>query len=126
MFSKKATKIDKIFTVDLTPTTSTVKISSIFVALENMNFTEFTNQHFYSTFQLWANICSLMPKNSSLVQRKTNVIQFFCIFFVVTSDMHELLFFAVLSPTFPKKHETTFNSIKLHSSQDNTVGDCYG
>ena len=34
MFSKKATKIDKIFTIDLT-----VKISSIFVAyLENMNF----------------------------------------------------------------------------------------
>ena len=44
MFSKKATKIDKIFTVDLTLTylvnvKSTVKILSIFVAfLENMNF----------------------------------------------------------------------------------------
>ena len=36
MFSKKATKIDEIFTVDLT---STLKISSIFVAvLENKNF----------------------------------------------------------------------------------------
>ena len=34
VFSKKATKIDEIFTVDLT-----VKISSIFVAfLENTNF----------------------------------------------------------------------------------------
>ena len=42
MFSKKATKIDEIFTVDLTlcSVKSTVKISSIFVAfLENMNFT---------------------------------------------------------------------------------------
>ena len=44
MFSKKATKIDQIFTVDLTFTKlsvkSTVKIFSIFVAfLENMNFT---------------------------------------------------------------------------------------
>ena len=44
MFSKKATKIDEIFNVDLTLTTlhnvkSMVKISSIFVAfLENMNF----------------------------------------------------------------------------------------
>jgi hypothetical protein len=39
MFSKKATKIDEIFTVDLTLTTSTVKISSVFVAfLENTNF----------------------------------------------------------------------------------------
>ena len=42
MLSKKATEIDKIFTVDLTLTTKcqlTVKISSIFVAfLENMNF----------------------------------------------------------------------------------------
>ena len=57
MFSKKATKIDKIFTVDLMFTKvsvevsistltlvnvkSTVKILSIFVAfLENMNFTK--------------------------------------------------------------------------------------
>ena len=44
MFSKKATKIDKIFTVDLTfyvvSVKSTVKILSIFVAfLENTNFT---------------------------------------------------------------------------------------
>ena len=43
MFSKEATKIDEIFTVDLTLTTYyvklTVKISRIFVAfLENMNF----------------------------------------------------------------------------------------
>ena len=42
MFSKKATKIDKIFTADLTyvgSVNSMVKISSIFVAfLENMNF----------------------------------------------------------------------------------------
>ena len=41
MFSKKATKIDEIFTVDLTlcSVKSTVKISSFFVAfLENMNF----------------------------------------------------------------------------------------
>ena len=39
-FSKKATKIDEIFTVDLLHSVkSTVKISSIFVAfLENMNF----------------------------------------------------------------------------------------
>ena len=47
IFSKKATKIDKIFTVDLTFTTSdksTVKISSIFVVfLENMNFNEYSN-----------------------------------------------------------------------------------
>ena len=47
MFSKKATKIDEIFTVDLTFTKyisvkSTVKILSIFVAfLKNMNFTIF-------------------------------------------------------------------------------------
>ena len=45
MFSKKATKIDEIFTVDLTLTTynvkSTVKILSNFVAfLENTNFNE--------------------------------------------------------------------------------------
>ena len=43
MFSKKAKKIDEIFTVDLTVTTYcqiTVKILSIFVAFsENMNFT---------------------------------------------------------------------------------------
>ena len=44
MFSKKATKIDEIFTGDLTFTylvsvKSTMKISSIFVTfLENMNF----------------------------------------------------------------------------------------
>ena len=39
MFSKKATNIDKIFTVDLTLCSKTVKISSIFVAfLENTNF----------------------------------------------------------------------------------------
>ena len=39
MFSKKATKIDEIFTIDLT-----VKILSIFVAFfENMNFT-FSNK----------------------------------------------------------------------------------
>ena len=43
MFSKKATKIDEIFTVDLTlyvvNVKSTVRISSVFVAfLENMNF----------------------------------------------------------------------------------------
>ena len=44
MFSKKATKIDEIFTVDLNYVVnvkSRVKISSIFVAfLENMNFTQ--------------------------------------------------------------------------------------
>ena len=45
MFSKKATKIDEIFTVDLTlhmyvVSVKSVKISSIFVAfLENTNFT---------------------------------------------------------------------------------------
>ena len=41
MFSKKATKIDEIFTVDLTLCVKLVlKISSIFVVfLENMNFT---------------------------------------------------------------------------------------
>ena len=46
MFYKKTTKIDEIFTVDLTLmyilhyVKSTVKISSVFVAfLENMNFT---------------------------------------------------------------------------------------
>ena len=43
MFSKKATKIDEIFNVDLTVTTTvklTVKILSIFVAFsENVNFT---------------------------------------------------------------------------------------
>jgi hypothetical protein len=41
MFSKKATKFDEIFTVDLTLCVKlTVKILSIFVAfLENMNFT---------------------------------------------------------------------------------------
>ena len=43
MFSKKATKIDKIFAVDLTyyavSVKSTVKISSIFVTfIENTNF----------------------------------------------------------------------------------------
>ena len=42
VFSKKATKIDEIFTVDLTHNVRlTVKISTTFVAfLENMNFTE--------------------------------------------------------------------------------------
>ena len=45
MFSKKATKIDEIFTVDLTLCSKcikwTVKISSIFVAfLENTDFTQ--------------------------------------------------------------------------------------
>ena len=44
MFSKKATKIEEIFTVNLTSckkVKSTVKISSIFVAfLENTNFME--------------------------------------------------------------------------------------
>ena len=42
MLSKKATKIDEIFTVNLTVTTVklTVKILSIFVAFsENVNFT---------------------------------------------------------------------------------------
>jgi hypothetical protein len=43
MFSKEATKIDEIFTIDLTLTVHdvklTLKISPIFVAfLENMNF----------------------------------------------------------------------------------------
>ena len=39
MFSKKATKFDKIFTVDVVSVKSTVKILSIFVEfLENMNF----------------------------------------------------------------------------------------
>ena len=54
MFSKKATKIDEIFTVDLTLTIhnvkSTVKISSIFVAfLENMNFNQRTKKFFSNT-----------------------------------------------------------------------------
>ena len=42
MFSKKATKIDEIFTVDyVVSVKSTGKISSIFVAfLENTNFTK--------------------------------------------------------------------------------------
>ena len=53
MFSKKATKIDEIFTVDLTLTIhnvkSMVKISSIFVAfLENMNFRQKN-----MTLQIW-------------------------------------------------------------------------
>ena len=41
MFSKKATKIDEIFTIDLTVTVKLmVKILSIFVAFsENVNFT---------------------------------------------------------------------------------------
>ena len=49
MFSKKATKIDKIFSVDLTLTyivnvKLTKKILSIFVVfLENMNFTKCTH-----------------------------------------------------------------------------------
>ena len=39
MVLKKATKIDKIFTIDVVSVKSTVKISSIFVAfLENTNF----------------------------------------------------------------------------------------
>ena len=46
MFSNKATKIDEIFTVDLTlygvSVKSTVKISPMFVAfLENTNFNNF-------------------------------------------------------------------------------------
>ena len=53
VFSKKATKIDEIFTVDLTLTIhnvkSMVKISSIFVAfLENMNFRQKN-----MTLQIW-------------------------------------------------------------------------
>ena len=52
MFSKKATKIEEIFTVDLTLTyilnvKSTVKILSIFVAfLENKNFDKFKKDFF--------------------------------------------------------------------------------
>ena len=42
VFSKKATKFEKLYIVDLLHTVkSTVKISSIFVAfIENMNFTK--------------------------------------------------------------------------------------
>ena len=49
MFSKKATKIEEIFTVDLivvVDVKSTVKISPIFVAfLENINFVCQKNAH---------------------------------------------------------------------------------
>ena len=67
MFSKKATKIDKIFTIDLT-----VKISSIFVAsLENTNFTNekiFTvNLTVCSNRQIdgedFVNCCGLLKKH---------------------------------------------------------------
>ena len=60
MFSKKATKIDKIVTVDLTFTKyisvkSTVKIYSIFVAvLENMNFIR-EKKTFMLEFLNWIN-----------------------------------------------------------------------
>ena len=57
MFFKKATKFDKIFTVDLTLTKyihtvkSTVKISSIFVAfLEDTNFQVKTKREFFLIF----------------------------------------------------------------------------
>ena len=53
MFFEKATKIDKIFTVNLTVTfKSTAKISSIFVAfLENMNFIKLHGLPLPSNFQ---------------------------------------------------------------------------
>ena len=53
MFPKKATKIDKIFTVDLTLTylvnvKSTVKILSIFLTfLENMNFKQIPEKNIH-------------------------------------------------------------------------------
>ena len=54
MFSKKATKIDEIFTVDLTlyvvSVKWTVKSSSIFVAfLENTNFNYFNRSYALSS-----------------------------------------------------------------------------
>ena len=72
MFSKKATKIEEIFTVYLTPYyvhnfKSTVKISSIFVAfLENMNFMA-DMENFYDnlkiinlySFQFWIYLLEL-------------------------------------------------------------------
>ena len=61
MFSKKATKIDEIFTVDLTllhNVKSMVKILSIFVAfLENMNFNRLK---LYSHCIPTVNTCSLV------------------------------------------------------------------
>ena len=53
MFCKKATKIDKIFTVDLTVSVkSTVKIFSKFVAfLENTNYEGYLQNYYVS--QLW-------------------------------------------------------------------------
>ena len=75
MFSKKATKIEKVFTVDLT-----VKIWSIFVAfLEKMNFTKISSdilrrsQNFGQSYSYnltlvskikkvedWSNFCGLL------------------------------------------------------------------
>ena len=60
MFSKKATKIDEIFSIDLTLCSKyqiDVKISSIFVAfLENTNFIK--NDIFYTILHttLWPNL----------------------------------------------------------------------
>ena len=66
MFSKKATKIDEIFTVDWI-VKLTVKILSIFVAfLENMNF---TITYFYSNFS-----CLLIILQLSVIHKKDKVV----------------------------------------------------
>ena len=67
VFSKKATKIDEIFTVDLTlcSVKSMVKISSIFVAfLENMNFTSRIRQLIKP---IWKEIFALLHQKAILI-----------------------------------------------------------
>ena len=89
MFSKKATKIDKIFTVDLTfvvSVQSTVKISAIFVAfLENTNFKDKkilpeNSHHSISHFLKQTEICS--PTQNTMVGISvfwSKIIWHFCI-----------------------------------------------
>ena len=63
MLSKKATKIDEIFIIDLTLTTlckSSVKSFSIYVAfLENMNFNKTFWTHFTSLINFYLNRAGL-------------------------------------------------------------------
>ena len=76
ILSKKATKIDEIFTVDLT---LTVKISSICVAfLENMNliieFTNFTLIFFSPGGRMWSTLfrSSLLRRNRAVPRQSPN------------------------------------------------------
>ena len=121
MFSKKATKIDKIFTVDLTfvvSVKSTVKISAIFVAfLENTNFKDKkilpeNSHHSISHFLKQTEICS--PTQGTMVGILVLVIDYVGFFaflshiILLVEDLKETSQF-FLSCSFAK----TFLSLKI-------------